>query len=122
MTCCPACGYSWVEPEQSRVGRLLRGWFRGAGWDGGQRSRSAPGTLAEVPPGWKARLLSWDTTPARRRQQLRAYGLTESSWIHVVQHVPTTIIRVEQTELALERELADTILVEAAQPAHAQGG
>ena len=77
-------------------------------------------TLAEVPPGWKARLRAWETTPPRRRQQLRAYGLIEKGWIHVLQHVPTTIIRVEQTELALERELATTILVEAAQPASAK--
>jgi Fe2+ transport system protein FeoA len=57
--------------------------------------------------------------PPRRRQQLRAYGLTESEWIYVLQHAPTTIIRVGQTELALERELATTILVDAARPSTA---
>jgi len=73
-------------------------------------------TLAEVPAGWKARLCSWEGTPPRRRQQLRAYGLAESGWIHVLQHTPTTIIRIDLTELALENELATTILVESAQP------
>jgi Fe2+ transport system protein FeoA len=34
----------------------------------------------------------------------------------VLQHAPTTVIRVQHTELAIERELAATILVEAAQP------
>jgi Fe2+ transport system protein FeoA len=34
----------------------------------------------------------------------------------VLQHAPTTVIRVQQTELALERELAAAIVVEAAQP------
>lgn len=38
----------------------------------------------------------------------------------MLQHVPTMIIRVEQTELALERELAATILVEAAEPVSPQ--
>lgn len=76
---------------------------------------SAPVTLADVPVGWKARVRGWEATPPRRRQQLRAYGLTERRWIDVLQHVPTMIIRVEHTELALERELAATILVEAAE-------
>jgi Fe2+ transport system protein FeoA len=73
-------------------------------------------TLAEVPAGWKARLFDWEATPPRRRQQLRAYGLAERSWIHVLQHTPTTIILVDLTELALEQELATTILVDSAQP------
>jgi len=35
-----------------------------------------------------------------------------------VQHHPTTIIRVERTELALERDLASTIVVVEARPEH----
>ena len=79
-------------------------------------------TLAEVPAGWRARLVHWEATPPQRRQQLRAYGISESSWMHVLQHSPTTIIRVEGTELGLERELAATILVDQVQPVHATIG
>jgi Fe2+ transport system protein FeoA len=115
MVCCPRCGYSWVDDEQTRLGRMLRGLF-----ERGQQRPSATGrlaaTLVEVPAGWRARLLSWEALPAARRQQLRAYGLGEQDWIHVLQHSPTTVIRVRHTELALERELAAAILVEAAEP------
>jgi Fe2+ transport system protein FeoA len=119
MTCCPSCGYSWIEPDRTASGRRLRRWFDGVRRERRRRSGLPAGTLADVPPGWKARLHGWESTPPRRRQQLRAYGLAESSWIYVLQHVPTTIIRVGQTELALEYELAATILVDAACPASA---
>jgi Fe2+ transport system protein FeoA len=117
LTCCPNCGYSWIEPEQTSSGRFLGRWIRSRGR---RRRQIRPGqaamTLAEVPAGWKARLFDWEATPPRRRQQLRAYGLAERSWIHVLQHTPTTIIRVDLTELALERELATTIVVDSARP------
>jgi len=87
---------------------------------GARRRGSAPATLAEVPAGWKARLSSWEATPPRRRQQLRAYGLAESGWILVLQHTPTTIVRIGLTELALEQELAATILVEDARQVGAE--
>jgi Fe2+ transport system protein FeoA len=116
MLCCPDCGYSWVDPERSAVGRFLRGWLGGRGRRHRRRGRHAVRTLADVPVGWKARLHSWDALPSARRQQLRAYGLGESEWMTVLQHAPTTVIRVQQTELALERELAAAIVVEAAQP------
>jgi len=117
MTCCPSCGYSWVDEEATPTGRFLRRWLlrrRPAG-----RRASAAHLLSDVPVGWKARLRSWESTPPRRRQQLRAYGLSEHNWIHILQHVPTTIIRVGRTELALDRELAETIVVEALHPADA---
>jgi Fe2+ transport system protein FeoA len=116
MLCCPKCGYSWVDPERSAVGRLLRGWLGGRGGRRRRRARHAWRTLADVPVGWKARLRSWEALPPARRQQLRAYGIDESEWIHVLQHAPTTVIRVRHTELALEYELAAAIVVEAVQP------
>lgn len=112
LTCCPACGYSWVEPEQSHLGRMLRRWFRRRHAANRRLSSRASTSLADVPVGWKARLRSWENTPPPRRRQLRAYGLCEDAWLHVLQHAPATVIRVGQTELALERDLAATILVE----------
>jgi Fe2+ transport system protein FeoA len=98
---------------------LLRRWIHGNEIAGAGVPWPAPATLADVPAGWKARLSSWKTTPARRRQQLRAYGLAEGCWMVILQHTPTTILRVGRTELALERELAASIIVEDAQPAAA---
>lgn len=113
LTCCPSCGYTWVEPEQSAVGRTLQRLFRRQKASGGP----PPSTLADVPAGWNARLRGWARTPARRRQQLLAYGLAERGWVRVLRHSPTTIICVGQTEIALERELAATILIDGAHPA-----
>ena len=40
-----------------------------------------------------------------------AYGLIPGNWVEVVQHSPVTVVQVENTELALEDELASQIEV-----------
>jgi Fe2+ transport system protein FeoA len=47
-----------------------------------------------------------------RRQQLQAYGLSPGHCVHVLQHSPVTIIQAGHTELAMEADLAETIMVE----------
>jgi Fe2+ transport system protein FeoA len=46
-----------------------------------------------------------------RRARLQAYGLIPNYWVRVVQHSPVTVVRLDQTELALETELAGEIQV-----------
>jgi Fe2+ transport system protein FeoA len=70
-------------------------------------------TLLDVPPGCRARVTGFqDGFPADRRAYLQAYGLTPHDWVTVLQNSPVTVIRLENTELALESELADGIQVE----------
>jgi len=69
-------------------------------------------TLADVSPGTNTRIKAWIGL-STRRQQLLAYGLSIGSLVRVVQQSPATVVLVEHTELALERDLARMILVEA---------
>jgi Fe2+ transport system protein FeoA len=47
-----------------------------------------------------------------RRAHLQAYGLVPGHWVEVVQHSPVTIVLVDYTELALERDMARRVAVE----------
>ncbi len=51
-----------------------------------------------------------------RRQQLRAYGLETKAGGRVTQHHPVTVVTMGETELALEADLAQGILVDTLDP------
>ncbi len=76
------------------------------------------GTLLDVPPGGQARVVELNGMPARQRENLQAYGLTPGCWVSVIQHAPVTVIQIENTELAMEADLAGLVAVEAVSAAH----
>jgi len=69
-------------------------------------------SLADVPPGTMTRVTAWLGFSSARRQQLLAYGLAVGTLVRVVQQTAATVVLIEHTELALERDLARLILVE----------
>jgi len=79
------------------------------------RSSPAPSgpSLADAPPGTRTRITAWRGFSSARRQQLLAYGLSVGTLVRVVQQTAATVVLIEHTELALERDLARMILVEA---------
>lgn len=71
-------------------------------------------TLDEVRPGQAVKISGFSQAISPERQtRLQAYGLLPGRCVHVVQHAPVTVLRVEYTELALETGLASEILVSA---------
>jgi Fe2+ transport system protein FeoA len=50
--------------------------------------------------------------PAERMSHFQAYGLVPGHQVRVLQHSPVTVVEIEHTELALERELAREIQIE----------
>jgi Fe2+ transport system protein FeoA len=110
LTCCPNCGWSTPDAARSRVLRLARSLRRRG------QSVASDGSLADALPGSRVRIDAVDGLPPRRRDQLLAYGIAPGRCVDVVQSVPVTVIRVEATELALERSLSraiDVVPVEA---------
>lgn len=70
--------------------------------------------LAHILPGGVAQMVSFDEKlPPNRRIHLVAYGLSPGIWVEVLQQSPVTIIRIENTELALEKDLAKSVLCQA---------
>lgn len=69
-------------------------------------------TLADVPVGGDAWVVKFCERIARtRRDQLQAYGLSPGQKVRIEQHFPVTIVQIEHIEIALERSLAELILV-----------
>jgi Fe2+ transport system protein FeoA len=114
IICCPACGYQFTDPQSTLIGRWLQGRRRRRR-HGRSEALQSP-TLADVPPGWRARIRAMQQVSGRRRQQLFAYGLQTAREVRVLQQQPVTVVQVGETELALEAELARAVLVDSLEP------
>ena len=70
-------------------------------------------TMINIKPGGRAKVLNFSPAISPdRRAHLQAYGVVPGRCVKIIQHFPVTVIQVEQTELALETELAGKIEVE----------
>ena len=70
-------------------------------------------TLAEVPVGSDVCVTGFvPGLSSGQRLQLQTFGLLEGHCVHIVQHSPVTIIRIEHMELALENGIARLVFVE----------
>ena len=106
---CPACEYEFPEtpPAVSFVKRLFR-----------RRLPTIAGlppgvtTAAELRPGQKATVLCLGSTVTDRHRTLTVYGLGPDAEITLVQHQPACVIRIGETELAIDADIARDILVQ----------
>jgi Fe2+ transport system protein FeoA len=105
---CPSCGYEFPQSPAavSWLGRLL-----------GRRSDAAcvlpegVRTLRELGAGEAARVVCVGSEREARPSLLAAFGVVPGAEIQLVQLRPACVIRVDETELALDGEVADEILV-----------
>jgi len=111
---CPACSYEFPETPKviSWLGRLFR---RRAG-----RQTPLPTgirLLSEVKRGNRAEVMCLGSTSAPRHNRLAVFGLVPGAEITVLQQRPACVIKVDETELALDPEIARDILVHPAEEA-----
>lgn len=65
------------------------------------------GSLADLSPGMTATIGGFDSQlSSNRRLDFIAYGLSPGNQVEVLQQSPVTIIKIDNTELAMEKELA----------------
>ena len=108
LVCCPQCGYEMVDVQQSKLARLAARFIAAP-----QPKMAVRPTLAEIIPGGEVKVIGFGSMlPGDRQAQLQSFGLIPGRVVRVVQHAPVTIIQVENTELALETEMAREIQVE----------
>jgi Fe2+ transport system protein FeoA len=140
MTCCTNCGYTTIDPTRSRLVQLATKLFsikvgdlinqrniktlEGAGLltplpnqitqEPRQNKESTRDVhkLIRIPSGERVQVfgLGEALTPSRRTH-LQAYGVVPGYWIEVIQQSPVTVIQVDHIELALDYELAASVLV-----------
>jgi Fe2+ transport system protein FeoA len=106
---CPGCDYEF--PENSRGLSWMRRIFR---------RRSAPPTLPAggetvtldlMRSGERGELLQLTCMSDTRRNTLTVFGLTPGTELTLIQRTPSYVIRVGETELGLDREIAQGIYV-----------
>lgn len=110
---CPSCDYEFADRPRRR------GWL--AALFGGRREcrqERDEGILdvAELAAGQRARVVHVGGGSTSRRNALAVFGLAPGSEITLLQRRPSCVIRVGETELALDAEIARRILVEPWEP------
>jgi Fe2+ transport system protein FeoA len=68
-------------------------------------------TLRHMQPGQSAEIMDIASTDAGRLMKLGAYGLAPGSTIRLEQHSPVCIVWVGETQLSLDEQVADEIVV-----------
>lgn len=100
---CPRCGYTVPDESASVVARWLRRLFPARPAAGPR-----PRTLADLRPGEQGVVEAIEGDPARRAR-LTAQGLAPGVPIALVQRVPSFVLEIGETTLAVERRVAEGI-------------
>jgi len=110
---CPGCGYEFPETPKavSWVGRL----FRRRPARGESPLPTGIRLLSEAKRGEQVEVMCLGSTTSPRHQRLAVFGMVPGARITVVQQRPACVVRVDETELALDPEIARDILVHPAE-------
>lgn len=112
---CPSCEYEF--PERPRAISWLRRIFR-RDPDAGRPICDRILTVGELESGERAEVVSLQGESARQNR-LAVFGLAPGSEITLLQRRPAFVVRIGETELALDGEIARDILVR--RPDHPSG-
>lgn len=106
---CPQCGYEFVE-ESKILSWLLRVFRRP------KRLPTTPGhepfLLSRQPVLASRRIVSVSSQNNSRIDRLAVLGIVPGTELMILQKSPCCVIRIGETELALDSELVDSIFVE----------
>lgn len=106
LICCPSCHYEF--PPETR----LRAWWRRlSGCNAPAKPSGDLFSLPELSEGEHAELVRLTCEKASRRNTLAVYGLVPGSRLVLQQKRPSFVVRVGETELALEAEIAGELVV-----------
>ena len=98
---CPRCGYTVPDEERSSTVRFFKKLL-------GRRAPTTAGTLAELPAGGRGVVERLEGDP-ELQSRLTAQGLAPGVRVHVLQRVPTYVIELGETTIAVERRVAEAI-------------
>lgn len=101
---CPNCGYTMPDEQRSSTLEFLRKLL-------GRRQPMRAGTVAELPAGARGVVARLRGDP-ELLTRLTAQGLAPGVAVHLIQRSPTYVIEVGETTLALERRVAEAIVLE----------
>jgi Fe2+ transport system protein FeoA len=113
IICCPNCGYQMPDENRLRgAGALKRLWER---YTALRQVRYQPGAsqpLATLRVGQQAEVTAIAAIKESRLARLSAFGLVPGSFVRLQQRSPAYVIFVDETEIALDAEIAHEIMVQ----------
>lgn len=121
---CPSCAYEFPEtPAAVSLVRRIFGRRRGLPQAGGTTPDLPESvvTAEELRPGQRGKVLCLGATATERHRTLTVFGMVPGAEITLVQRQPACVLRVGETELAVDREIAREILVEPVERPRAGG-
>lgn len=112
IICCPQCGYQSVDESKSQLTQSLRRLFIR-----GQQKTILPHQaqcrrLSDLQPGQSATVVGIESANVNRQERLHVFGVVPGNSITLEQRFPALIISIGFTQLSIEAELANEILVE----------
>jgi Fe2+ transport system protein FeoA len=69
------------------------------------------GRLDQAKPGSRVIVMDLGSIDAMQKDHLQAYGLTPGRQVIVLRQRPVTVVQIEYTELAFEKDIAEQVLV-----------
>ncbi len=105
---CPGCGYEFADRPSGILGRIRSLIAPREAWE---EEVCALVPLRTLRAGARAEVVSVRESRGDRRSTLAVYGLVPGAEIEVVQRTPAVVVRIGETELALDPAIADEILV-----------
>jgi len=115
LICCPNCGYQ-IPDEPAWLMRLRHRRHRHRGAPAGVgRHRIATCTLAALEPRQMAEIVRVCSEDAMTLRKLMALGLLPGVRLMVLRRFPCYLLQIGHAQIALDRPLAETILVTTAE-------
>jgi DtxR family Mn-dependent transcriptional regulator len=106
---CPACEYEFPEKPAATS------WLRRLLGKSEETPSPCPGdgllTVKDLRPGDLGEVLSLSGDSPARRNNLAVFGLTPGSEVRLLQRYPSFVLRIGETVLALDGEVAGDIVV-----------
>jgi Fe2+ transport system protein FeoA len=109
IICCPNCGYQLVDEQKTRLATALKRWLSHRKQSNDQLSPVRP--LSAMQQGQSGTVVEIISSNHARIERLQVLGLIPDAPITLDQKHPTFVLRVGFTQLSIEREIADEILV-----------
>ncbi len=112
LTRCPACDYEL--PAKPRGVSWLRRLLRPGDERCAHETPARVATLCDLESGARARVLGLASAKPSRKNALAVFGLAPGAEVSLIERRPAFVVRVGETELALDPEIAREILIEPA--------